>query len=225
MAIELNEVQFRYPNQTQPVLSIPNWSLADGERAFIHGPSGGGKSTFLNVLSGLLAVNSGSVSILGQRIDQLSIRQKDRFRAEHIGFVFQQFNLIPYLDAIDNIRLAGHFSRKKRSASLENEIKDLLSELNITEREWNVAARNLSIGQQQRIAIARALINKPQILIADEPTSSLDQANRDGFMSLLMNIVAEHQITLLFVSHDMGLSQYFNRVEALGDINQLEGGA
>ncbi|MCG8669580.1 MAG: ATP-binding cassette domain-containing protein, partial [Pseudomonadales bacterium] len=91
MAIELNEVQFRYPNQTQPILSIPNWSLADGERALIHGPSGGGKSTFLNVLSGLLAVNSGSVSILGQRIDQLSIRQKDRFRAEHIGFVFQQF--------------------------------------------------------------------------------------------------------------------------------------
>lgn len=222
MAIELEKVLFCYPNQpNKPVLNIPSWSLPAGEKAFLHGPSGGGKSTLLSVLSGLLITNSGSVSILGQRIDQMSVPQRDRFRAEHIGFVFQQFNLISYLNAIDNIKLASHFSRKKRKKRLEDEIKALLTALNITETDWSVPARNLSIGQQQRIAIARALINKPQLLIADEPTSSLDHANRDVFMSLLMNIVAEHQMSLLFVSHDMALSNYFNRVEALCDINRL----
>lgn len=221
MAIELKQIQFSYPNQPQKrVLDIPDWSLPAGEKAFLHGPSGGGKSTLLNVLSGMLATTAGSVSIFGQRIDQMSMRQKDRYRAEHIGFVFQQFNLIPYLDAVDNIKLAGHFSKKKRAARLDNEIKELLAALNITENEWSVPARSLSIGQQQRVAIARALINKPKLLIADEPTSSLDHANRDGFMAMLMDLVNEHGITLLFVSHDMSLSQYFNRVEALCDINQ-----
>ncbi len=224
MAIELSNVSFHYPQHpNHPVLNIPSWSLPAGEQVFVHGPSGGGKSTLLNLLSGLLTASEGHVNILGQRLDQMSNRQRDRFRANHIGYVFQQFNLIPYLDAIDNIRLASQFSQRKKMALLDTEIKQLLTTLNMAKKDWQTPARNLSIGQQQRIAIARALINKPQLLIADEPTSSLDQTNRDAFMTLLMSMIADHSITLLFVSHDMSLSDYFSRVEALSDINRLKG--
>lgn len=221
MAINLSNVCFSYPEQANvPILNIPAWSLGEGEDAFIYGPSGGGKSTLLGLLSGVLSATQGKVTVLGQALNNMSPRQRDKFRANHIGYVFQQFNLIPYLDAIDNIRLASYFAKSNRS--LDNDIQTLLTTLNFPEQDWNKPVRNLSIGQQQRIAIARALINKPQILIADEPTSSLDQANRDNFMSLLMTIVKQHKITLLFVSHDMSLSHYFSRVESLNEINQLE---
>ncbi len=224
MTIELSNVSFHYSEDpNHPVLNIPSWSLAAGEQVFVHGPSGGGKSTLLNLLSGLLPATEGHVKILGQRLDQMNSRQRDRFRANHVGYVFQQFNLIPYLNAIDNIRLASHFSQRKKSAVLDKEIKHLLTNLNMAEKEWQNPARHLSIGQQQRVAIARALINKPQLLIVDEPTSSLDQANRDTFMAVLMSMLADHSVSLLFVSHDMSLSHYFSRVEALSDINQLKG--
>ena len=222
-AVDLSNVRFCYPDRTDiPVLDIPSWSLNIGEQAFIHGPSGGGKSTFLSILSGLLTINEGHISILGQRLDQMSNRQRDQFRANHIGYVFQQFNLIPYLNAVDNIQLASQFAQQNKKALLQKEIRELLSALNIAESDWQKPTRNLSIGQQQRVAIARSLINKPELLIADEPTSSLDQTNRDAFMSLLMSIVENNGITLLFVSHDMSLSNYFSRVEALNDISCLE---
>ncbi len=224
MTIELSNVIFYYPQaQHYPVLEIPSWSLLKGEQVFLHGPSGGGKSTLLNLLSGLLPASEGHVTILGQRLHQMSNRQRDRFRANHIGYVFQQFNLIPYLNAIDNIRLASQFSQRRKCVSLDKEIRQLLTNLNMAQKDWKSAVRNLSIGQQQRIAIARALINKPQLLIADEPTSSLDPANRDAFMLLLMSMVEANDISLLFVSHDLSLSDYFSRVEALSDINRAGG--
>jgi len=159
------------------------------------------------------------LTVLGQSLTEMSTNQRDEFRAQNIGFVFQQFNLISYLSAIDNIRLAGGFGHRDRSDTIDQEIKSLLANLNIAPAEWGEPANNLSIGQQQRIAIARALINKPQLLIADEPTSSLDHVNRDAFMTLLMNIVDEHKMTLLLVSHDMSLSNHFNRVVSLNEIN------
>ena len=223
MAINLSNVSFSYPEQPHlPVLNIPSWSLSVGEHAFIFGPSGSGKSTLLGLLTGLLSSNEGSINIFEQCLNKMTNRQRDKFRANHIGYVFQQFNLIPYLDAIDNIKLANYFSKSTSPHSLNNEIKTLLTTLNMPEKNWKTPVRHLSIGQQQRIAIARALINKPTLLIADEPTSSLDQENRDNFMELLMSIVKKNGITLLFVSHDMSLSHYFNRVESLNDINQLE---
>ena len=221
MAIRLQNVQFAYreaPDKT--VLDIPHWSVSAGEQVFVHGPSGGGKSTLLNLLSGILRAHQGEVTVLGERLDQMGNRQRDRFRANHIGYVFQQFNLIPYLDAVENIQLAAHFSARKRQM-LDDEIRELLSTLSISPADCHKPTARLSIGQQQRVAIARALINRPELLIADEPSSSLDQQNRDNFMSLLMSLAASHNITLLFVSHDMSLSQYFGRVEALADINNL----
>ena len=224
MSIKLKKVRFQYPEQpNQSVLNIPTWSLPCGDQVFIHGPSGCGKSTLLNLLSGLLMPDEGHVDILGQRLDQMTSRQRDKFRANHIGYVFQQFNLIPYLNAFDNILLASQFSQRRKIPITHSDIKQLLNSLNVAENDWHKPTRNLSMGQQQRVAIARALINKPQLLIADEPTSSLDSVNRDTFMSLLMSIVADNRITLVFVSHDLSLSHYFNRIESLSDINRLEG--
>ncbi len=221
MAIQLANVQLAYPETpNQLVLNIPSWSVARGERVFVHGPSGGGKSTLLNLLSGMLKATSGEVAILGERLDKLSSRQRDRFRANHIGYVFQQFNLIPYLDAVDNVLLANYFS-KQQSAAVMAQIDELLTTLNISQQDRRKPTGKLSIGQQQRVAIARALINKPQLLIADEPTSSLDQSNRDNFMEVLTDLVKEQQTTLIFVSHDLSLASYFPRSDALLQLNQL----
>jgi putative ABC transport system ATP-binding protein len=220
MTIQLKDVRYRYPNtRGKQVLNINSWAVAAGEQVFVHGPSGGGKSTLLNLLSGMLQADTGEVSVMGQRLDLISSRQRDRFRASHIGYIFQQFNLISYLDAMDNIKLAHQFAKENTSSSLEDDIKSLLSSFYIDPADWQKPVAKLSIGQQQRIAIARAMINKPELLIADEPTSSLDQDNRDNFMKELMAMVSEHNTTLLFVSHDMSLAKYFNRVDALADIN------
>lgn len=222
MTIELANIRFKYSDRPEyTVLNIPNWSLQDGEQILMQGPSGCGKSTLLGVLSGLLKPTNGQVTIFNQRLDKMTIQQRDKFRAVHIGYVFQQFNLVPYLSPIDNILLANHFSGRKNTNKLIEEIKTLLITLNIAEQEWYRPTRDMSIGQQQRVAIARALINKPRLLIADEPTSSLDTVNRDIFMQLLMSIVAESKMTLVFVSHDLSLSSYFKKVESLNDINKL----
>lgn len=219
MTILLNKVQFSYPEAPEKqVLNIPSWSLETGENVFIHGPSGCGKSTLLNLVSGILSPSSGEILILGERLESISQQKRDRFRANHIGYVFQQFNLIPYLSAVENIQLAQQFSKKPSSNSAP-EIKDLLNKLNVSTEDRLKPCSKLSIGQQQRVAIARALINKPEILIADEPTSSLDQNNRDNFISELMSLTNEHNISLIFVSHDMTLAKNFDRVESLSEIN------
>lgn len=224
MAIDLTNLRFHYAEQPDKVvLNIPSWSLGVGEQTFVHGPSGCGKSTLLGLLSGLLVPSEGQITIFVQRLDQMSGRQRDRFRAEHVGYVFQQFNLIPYLNAFDNTLLASQFSQQKKTQVLQSDVKKLFTVLNIAESDWYRPVRSLSIGQQQRVAIARALINKPQLLIADEPTSSLDAVNRDAFMSLLMRIVKANRMTLLFVSHDLSLSTHFHRVESLSEINQTGG--
>lgn len=220
MAIQLKDVQFAFPDTpNNSVLNIKSWSVSDREQVFVHGPSGGGKSTLLNLLSGILNTRCGEVTVLGERLDRMNARQRDRFRANHIGYIFQQFNLIPYLGAVDNIQLASQFARKNTQSALTGEIKSLLSIFQIPESDWQKPVAKLSIGQQQRIAIARAMINKPELLIADEPTSSLDQDNRDNFISELMTLTSAYNITLLFVSHDMSLAKYFGRVNALAEIN------
>ncbi|NQX89486.1 MAG: ABC transporter ATP-binding protein [Halioglobus sp.] len=221
MAIQLDHVRYAYPEAPEDVvLNISEWSVSDGERVFVHGPSGSGKSTLLNLLSGMLVCREGCVSILGERLDKMSARQRDRFRANQIGYVFQQFNLMPYLNAIENIELAHIFSHRERKRGGVKRAQELLAALNIVPSDWYKPSSRLSIGQQQRVAIARALVNKPALLIADEPTSSLDQENRDNFMSVLMSLATENAITLLFVSHDMSLSRDFGRTDALADVNR-----
>lgn len=219
MLVSVKDLNFRYSTDNSSMLDIPAWSLEPGEQVFLYGPSGTGKSTFLNLLAGILLPNTGEICVLGKRLNTLSGRQRDKWRAQHIGVVFQQFNLIPYLDAVSNIALAAHFAgtKKTRHRALE-----LLNALGIDQHLHNQAASRLSIGQQQRVAIARALVNSPELLIVDEPTSALDQQNRDAFMSLLFDQAKLHQTALVFVSHDLALADAFHRVEALADLNQAQ---
>ena len=218
--IEISNVIFKYPVQEDRIiLDIPGWSVSKGERVFIHGPSGCGKTTFLNLLSGLASVNEGKVIVFNYRLDEMSGGQKDAFRANYVGHVFQTFNLIPYLSAVDNIRLGGYFSEKEREKDLVEQAKQALLNLGISHEQHDIQARSLSMGQQQRVAIARALINKPELLIADEPTSSLDEKNKKSFMSMMMELVMVNEITLVMVSHDTALANYFDRVEEFNSIN------
>lgn len=220
MAIELRDVKFTFAGDGHELLlNVPHWTLSKGERVLIHGPSGAGKSTLLSLLSGLLSCTSGDISVLGTRMDQMSLRQRDQFRADNIGCVFQRFNLVSYLNAVDNIGLAHAFSALGKTSGWRDEAMALLGALRVEQGDWFRPTSALSMGQQQRVAIARALINSPDILIADEPTSSLDAENRDNFLSLLMGLIEERGMTLVFVSHDMTLAKYFTRVEALCDIS------
>ena len=224
MSVILNNLCFSYPGADTATLEIDHWQVDSGDAVFLQGQSGAGKSTLLNLISGVLSGATGEISVLGQRLDAMSGSQRDRFRANHIGYVFQQFNLVPYLDALDNIRLANRFSRRQQSPERPvSEIQALLDDLQLSEADWSKPASRLSIGQQQRVAIARALVNQPEVLIADEPTSSLDQENRDNFMQVLMERVGRDRITLIFVSHDRTLEHHFKRVERLSDINRAGG--
>jgi putative ABC transport system ATP-binding protein len=220
MSISAHKLEFSYASSVNDlVIDIDHWSVAESEKLFLYGPSGSGKSTLLNLISGVLPTKKGEINVLGESLHDMNTKQRDRFRANNIGYVFQQFNLIPYLSAIENIALANHFANKKNKSPLRSQIHTLLDRLALPEKNWLKPISQLSVGQQQRIAIARALINQPKLFIADEPTSSLDQQNSELFMSLLMTLCDEYNMTLLFVSHDNSLSHYFDKSQELPLIN------
>lgn len=224
MIVSIRNLRFSYDKTNpDPILEIPEWSVATGEHVFLHGPSGSGKSTLLNLLAGVLTSTEGSIKILDQSLELMSERQRDKFRANHIGLVFQQFNLIHYLSALDNINLANYFSDNASLKKSESRAKELLKTLGINPSLHHQPASSLSTGQQQRVAIARSLINTPELLIVDEPTSALDSQSRDLFMKMLMEIVTQHNITLIFVSHDQSLAKYFSTTVALQEINIARG--
>lgn len=216
-AIELNDLKYAYASGERPVIDIKTWQVPLGEQVFLHGPSGCGKSTLLNLLAGVLRPNSGSIQLLQQDVSALSSRKMDKFRARHIGVVFQQFNLISYLTVGQNIQLAAHFGG---SAQDDEKMLSLLDALKLPKDISQRIASELSVGQQQRVAIARALINSPEILIVDEPTSALDADARDAFMTLLTAICKEQQTTLIFVSHDRALAEYFEHQVDLTELQQ-----
>lgn len=219
MIVSIENLRFSYAPQSQPdVLAIPAWSIAQGERVLVFGPSGSGKSTLLNLLAGILVASEGTVRIIDQSLSALGGRQRDRFRAAHIGVVFQQFNLIPYLPVLDNIRLAAYFG-KKMARTVDQDALSLLEALQLDSALCTRPAAQLSTGQQQRVAIVRALINQPELLIVDEPTSALDNSSRDAFMTLLLRLVEERGTTLVFVSHDEALTGYFPNRVALATLN------
>lgn len=222
--INLNDVQFKYPGESNlQILNLSSWKIETGERVLLIGSSGSGKSTLLKLLSGILAADSGQISVAGQALETLNDRQRDHFRATKIGYVAQSFNLIPYLSAVDNIKLTQYFAGASSTQSDRDSAVDrLLLELNIEQSHWHNPVNQLSTGQQQRVAIARAIVNKPKLLIADEPTSALDESNRDHFMSILMTTARAHNMTLVFVSHDLSLRDHFDRVDSMSEINKIE---
>lgn len=225
-AIALADLRYRWRGQAAACLDIPHFAIAPGERVFLHGPSGSGKSTLLGVLGGVAVPEQGRVALLGQNLVALSTRARDRFRADHIGFVFQQFNLLPWLSAWDNVRLPCTFSarRRQRAGDTAATAQRLLTHLDLAPGLWQKPAAELSVGQQQRVAAARALIGQPEILIADEPTSALDAERQQVFIDLLLTESAAAGAALLFVSHDVRLAAHFDRSVALADINRARAG-
>ena len=225
--VEIANMIFGWPGSRESLFDIQTLRIEKGERVFIEGPSGSGKSTLLSLLSGVLIPQEGSVSVLNQRFEALNGAQRDRFRGDHIGFIFQMFNLVPYLSVIENVTLPCRFSKRReeralqRSVSLNAEAMRLLSHLNMTDSELlKRPVTELSVGQQQRVAAARALIGTPEILIADEPTSSLDFDLRESFIRLLFEECEKETITLVFVSHDRSLASLFDRTIRLPDVNR-----
>ena len=225
--IRLETLRFGWPGQPVPLLQIDRLALAPGERLFLHGASGSGKSTLLGLIAGVLAPQSGAIEVLGQNLNELGAAARDRFRADHFGIVFQQFNLIPYLSVIENVTLPCRFSAERRnkaaarSGDTDDEAMRLLAHLDMANAAVvDKPVTELSVGQQQRVAAARALIGAPEILIADEPTSSMDADRRAAFIELLFRECDEAGSTLLFVSHDRGLQSPFDRVIELGELNR-----
>lgn len=219
-AIECHDINYTWPGTTSPVLDIEEFKIERGERLFLYGASGSGKSTLLSLIAGLFPSSTGAIHVLEQDLSKMGDRAKDRFRAQHIGFVFQQFNLIPYLDVESNIGLAANVAGLLKSETKRRTLA-LLDALLIDPRFLTQRADKLSIGQQQRVAVARALVNEPEILIADEPTSSLDDEAKDEFIELLLKTQQRTGASVIFVSHDRSLMKHFDRSQSMTDINRV----
>lgn len=221
--IEIQNIKFKYPNSEKLVLDVKDFSLAEGERVFLYGPSGCGKTTLLEILAGVLVPEEGTLKICNTDTSLLDSSQRDRFRAAHIGYIFQSFNLIPYLNVLENITLPLYLSPERRKKVLLNKEKAealfLCSELGI-DSLINQSVNELSVGQQQRVAAARALLGQPELILADEPTSSLDYDHREKFIQLLFSLCKKSNISMLFVSHDRSLQGLFDRSLSLVEINK-----
>ena len=224
--IELSDLSFSWPGH--PVLlDIPAFRLEPGETLFLKGPSGSGKTTLLGLLGGVQKANSGTIRLLGQELGELGSGARDRFRVDHTGYIFQQFNLLPFLSVRENVELPCHFSRLRasravqRHGSVDNAAQTLLTHLGLKDPALlERRADSLSIGQQQRVAAARALIGQPELVIADEPTSALDADAREAFIQLLFAECREAGASLLFVSHDQSLAPLFERNLSLSELNR-----
>jgi putative ABC transport system ATP-binding protein len=198
--------------------------IAPARSVFLYGPSGCGKSTLLGLLAGVLTPRQGEVEFLGQAWSVLPAGQRDQRRADHVGVIFQQFNLLPYLSVLDNVLLPCRFSRLRASRcglGPAAAAQSLLQRVGLPAALWSRRADALSVGQQQRVAAARALIGAPELVIADEPTSALDAALREDFMSLLMGECKTARSTLVFVSHDERLAARFDEQLSLPDLNKV----
>jgi putative ABC transport system ATP-binding protein len=225
--VELSAVRFAWSPAAPLVIDIERLALARGERLFLRGPSGSGKSTLLSLLAGVVIARAGTVRVLGRDLGTLGAAERDRFRADHIGFIFQMFNLIPYLSVIENVCLPCGFSRRRRTGaerngnSVRQEALRLLQHLDMGEPDvLRGPVTELSVGQQQRVAAARALIGAPELVIADEPTSALDADRRMAFLELLFRECARERSALIFVSHDPALAPRFDRTVQFAEINR-----
>ena len=225
VVLSAEALRFAWPGVKAPCIDIEAFRITAGESVFLHGPSGCGKSTLLSLLAGVLVADEGRVTLLGHDWSQLSGAARDRSRVAHVGYIFQQFNLLPYLSVLDNVLLPCRFSARRetqaaRSGSARDEAEHLLAQMGLDRHLWKRQALQLSVGQQQRVAAARALIGQPEVVIADEPTSALDEDRREAFLDVLLTACAVHHSALVFVSHDQRIAQRFARHVLLPEINR-----
>ena len=226
-AVFIKDLTFAWPASRVPILKIDKLNIPKASRILIQGPSGSGKTTLLSLLAGILLPTSGEMVVLGEDLTRFNSRKRDAFRVDHIGFLFQQFNLIPYLNLVENILLPCRFSKLRyqnvgnNEACLQDEAYRLLRYLGLDIDQFsNLETRKLSVGQQQRVAAARALLGNPKLILADEPTSALDPQNRSAFLELIFAECLEKKTTLIMVSHDTSLSGKFDQVIDLNELAQ-----
>jgi len=226
--LSLTDIRFAWKTGQADLIRLNHFTLDAGQKVFISGPSGCGKSTLLSLISGVALPRTGTVEMLGQNLTSMHTAQRDRFRADHQGIVFQLFNLVPYLTILENVLLPCRFSERRHTKAraggltLEQEAKRLLDHLELDiARLGKQPVVELSIGQQQRVAVARALIGSPDLIIADEPTSALDEGTSQRFVDLLLAQSEASQTGILFVSHDKRLADSFDRHLKFETLNTL----
>ncbi|MDA8747760.1 ABC transporter ATP-binding protein [Litoreibacter sp.] len=222
--LKITDVAYRWPGRAGFSLTVPDLSVAKGQSVLLLGESGSGKSTFLSLICGTILPDQGRVDIAGTDITALSGGARDKMRAEQIGVIFQQFNLLPFGSVMDNVLLPLRFApaRRKRAGDATAQASQLCSALGLPAGVTTAKATALSVGQQQRVAVARALIGQPPLIIADEPTSALDANSQAAFLDLLFAQTTTHNTSLLMVSHDPRLGERFDRVIRMEDIAQIE---
>ena len=216
--LELHNIKksFTQPNgQVLEVLDIPVFKMETGEQVVLIGRSGGGKTTLLHVIAGISRATDGHVIIDGVALNELSEAGCDRFRAARIGYVFQTFNLLPAFTALENVLLGMTFARDRHDRL---RAERLLDRVGLTDRIQH-KPNAMSVGEQQRVAVARALANSPRLLLADEPTANIDPANQQNIINLVRETASEEQISLLLVTHAMEVADQFDRIERLDQIN------
>jgi putative ABC transport system ATP-binding protein len=217
-ALELQNIEFSWPQQTKPLFAIAELTLQQGETLFIGGPSGCGKTSLLSLITGIQVAQHGTCRVLGTTMNQLSPSDRDRFRGEHLGLIFQQFNLLPFLTVQENIELPSKlFNRRfKKSTqlfgSVQAHVDRLCDALHLEPALRHRRANLLSVGEQQRVAAARALLGCPSLIVADEPTSALDEDNKIDFLNLLLSTASAQKTSVITVSHDMRIASNFDRV-------------
>jgi putative ABC transport system ATP-binding protein len=202
-----------------PILDIPRFEVADGEQVVLRGRSGCGKTTLLNCIAGLTSVDSGRVEVAGQEVGRLSEAVRDRFRALKIGFVFQTFNLLAGFSALENVMLGMTFTGGRPD---RRRAEQLLGEVGLSHR-LSHKPRTLSVGEQQRVAVARALANRPSLLLADEPTANVDPAHQQQIVDLLREACRRENVAMLLVTHASEVAEQFERVEHLERVNRATG--
>lgn len=231
LVIDIQNLIFQWPGKQGFRLSIPKFQVERGERVFLQGASGSGKSTLLSLLGGVLVSQQGQLHVLDTDLTALSSSTRDRFRVDHVGLLFQQFNLVPYLSVRENVLLPCRFSQRRRERALESadsldqSADRLLSQLGLDLTLARQPVTALSVGQQQRVAAARALMGHPELIIADEPTSALDADRQAEFLDVLLGRCNDEDVTLIFVSHDQRLAHHFSRSVNLSELCEVTAGA
>ncbi|MGQ0614472.1 MAG: ABC transporter ATP-binding protein [Planctomycetaceae bacterium] len=222
--LEVEELKkcFRAPDgEVTAVVDVPSFALAAGEQVALQGTSGSGKTTFLHLIAGILKADAGRIFVDGREMTALPEAGRDRLRANAIGYVFQTFNLLQGYSALENVLLGMAFSGRRDPARA----RALLERVGLGDR-LDYKPRQLSVGQQQRVAVARALANRPRLVLADEPTGNLDRRHAAEALALVREVCREASAALLLVTHDSGAAGGFERVEHLEAINRATvGGA
>lgn len=208
---------FQPGGETLEILDVPQYEVAAGEQAVLLGASGGGKTTLLHIIAGIIRPTSGKVWLDGVETTTLSETGRDRIRAHKIGYVFQTFNLLPGFTALENVLLGMTFAQGKKDSK---RAADLLDRVGLSHRLHH-RPTSMSVGEQQRVAVARALANRPRLLLADEPTANVDPRNQQQVVQLIQDFCVEERVALIVVTHSNEVAGRFSRVDRLEEINRV----